>query len=221
MARIDDYLDSYMLEHNEYSYVKKKKIRKFLVIAIITFFLCVAIKPFTRIREAYVEKFTNYAATHEELKLFEDKIELDNKTVDIIGTANTAGKYPIPIEGTVTNSYGNGHTGIDIQGEHRGNIIAIEGGVVTFAGLQNGYGNCVEIKHTDENGKTFYSFYAHLYEIDVKLNDKVKQYDVIGKEGGQPGVDSNAGNSTGHHLHFEIRTASGYGNDINPASYIF
>lgn len=43
---------------------------------------------------------------------------------------------------------------------------------------------------------------------------------VIWKEVGDPSSHPNPGSSTGHHLHFEIRNASGYGNDVNPNDYI-
>ena len=71
-----------------------------------------------------------------------------------------------------------------------------------------------------ENGETIYSFYAHLSRIDVKEGEKVTQGQVIGLEGGDPTTDDNPGSSTGHHLHFEIRKASGYGNDIDPNKYL-
>lgn len=217
MSRMDDYFEKYMIEHGERSYIRKKNIKKYTIILGILALLCIATNPLTRIRDAYVEKFTNYAS--QEKSSLKETLNLDsNKNIK---EESYTSKYPAPIKGTVTNPYGNGHTGIDIQGEHRTDITCIEDGTVTFAGVQSGYGNCVEIKHFDENGNVFYSFYAHLYEIDVKKDEEVKKFQVIGKEGGQPGVDANAGNSTGHHLHFEIRKASGYGNDVNPTGYIF
>ena len=109
------------------------------------------------------------------------------------------------------------HKGIDISGEHHTEIFAVLDGEVTYAGVQNGYGNCVEIKHI-VNGETIYSFYAHLSEINVKVGDKVAQGTVIGLEGGDPKEDPNPGTSTGHHLHFEIRTSSHQ--DIDPTTYI-
>ncbi len=69
------------------------------------------------------------------------------------------------------------------------------------------------------NGETIYSFYAHLSEINVQEGQTVSQGQVIGLEGGDIS-DSNPGYSTGHHLHFEIRSDSGYGNDIDPNNYI-
>ena len=136
---------------------------------------------------------------------------------------------PITCNYTITSNYGTRthlttgivkkHTGIDIAGTHHTEILAVADGEVTFAGVQNGFGNCIEIKHI-VNGETIYSFYAHLSKINVKSGDKVKQGEVIGLEGGNPESDPNPGNSTGHHLHFEIRKASGYGNDVDPTNYI-
>ena len=148
-------------------------------------------------------------------------------------SSSTTGKqdFILPISGnyTITSNYGtrtdpitgivDKHTGIDISGIHHTEIFAVSDGEVTFAGVQNGFGNCIEIKHV-VNGETIYSFYAHLSKINVKSGDKVTQGEVIGLEGGDPETDPNPGNSTGHHLHFEIRNASGYRNDVDPTKYI-
>ena len=135
---------------------------------------------------------------------------------------------PIACDYTVTSPYGERvhpvtgeikkHKGIDISGVHHTEILAIADGEITFAGVQSGYGNCIEIKHI-VNGETIYSFYAHLSEIDVSEGDTVVQGQVIGLEGGAE-TDPGHGTSTGHHLHFEIRTASGSGHDVNPCDYI-
>ncbi len=111
------------------------------------------------------------------------------------------------------------HSGIDISGTWHTEIFAVADGEVTYAGVQSGYGNCIEIKHT-VNGETVYSFYAHLSQINVTKGQKVKQGEVIGLEGGDPEVDPNPGTSTGHHLHFEMRNSSGSGNSIDPNNYI-
>lgn len=110
------------------------------------------------------------------------------------------------------------HSGIDLVGKHHTEILTIADGEVTYAGVQNVYGNCIEIKHTI-NEKTLYSFYAHLSRIDVKVGQKVEAGDIIGLEGGAE-TDPNHGTSTGHHLHFEIRTATGSGHSIDPNDYI-
>ena len=110
------------------------------------------------------------------------------------------------------------HSGIDLVGEHHGNIYAVEDGQVTYAGVQSGYGNCIEIKHI-VNGVTIYSFYAHLSQINVTVGQFVDQGTIIGLEGGAL-TDPNPGKTTGHHLHFELRSASGSGNSLNPHDYL-
>ncbi|MCR5145933.1 MAG: M23 family metallopeptidase, partial [Clostridia bacterium] len=65
-----------------------------------------------------------------------------------------------------------------------------------------------------------YSFYAHMSQIDVQVGDTVTQGQVIGLEGGDPATDQNPGRTTGHHLHFEIRSNSGYTNHVNPHDYL-
>ena len=113
------------------------------------------------------------------------------------------------------------HGGIDIVGEHHGEILSVADGVVTFAGEQSGYGYCVEIKHI-VNGETIYSFYAHMSKLNVSLGNKVSQGSVIGLEGGAE-EDPGHGTSTGHHLHFEMRISScinGTPERVNPREYL-
>ena len=144
----------------------------------------------------------------------------ENQTQDFI--------LPMSCNYVITSPYGSRidpitneqsfHCGIDISGIHHTEILSVADGEVTFAGVKNSYGNCIEIKHV-VNGETIYSFYAHLSEINVQTGETVKQGQIIGLEGGAS-TDSNPGDSTGHHLHFEIRKASGYGNDVDPSLYI-
>lgn len=135
------------------------------------------------------------------------------------------GKFPIPVANfqVVTSAFGNregggvvssNHKGIDLVGEKNSNIICVKVGTVTWAGWQNGYGNCVEIKHKDENGNIFYTFYAHMQDnsLKVKENQEVIEGQIIGIQG-------TTGNSTGDHLHFEIRLANKV--QIDPAPYLF
>lgn len=159
------------------------------------------------------------------------------KAGGLVGSATTAdvmpefdGEFILPIacDYVVTSEYGervhpitkkvSKHTGIDLAGEHHTEVFTIADGEVTFAGSFGGFGNCVEIKHV-VNGETIYSFYAHLSRIDVAAGNVVTQGQVIGLEGGDPATDPNVGYSTGHHLHFEIRCESGYGNDVDPNGY--
>jgi murein DD-endopeptidase MepM/ murein hydrolase activator NlpD len=137
--------------------------------------------------------------------------------------------YPLDEGFVITSDYGTRvdpidgstsfHSGIDLCGPHHGNIYSVADGEVTWAGVQSSYGNCVEIKHI-VNGVEVYSFYAHMSRIDVAKGDMVKQGDVIGLEGGDQATDPNPGRTTGHHLHFEMRSASGYVNNVNPRNYL-
>ncbi len=154
---------------------------------------------------------TNYTETTNQVQTQENKLIL-----------------PLSCNYKITSNYGyrtssitgkgEKHCGIDLCGDWHTEIHSIADGEVTWAGVKNSYGNCVEIKHV-VNGETIYSFYAHLSRIDVQAGQKVKQGDVIALEGGQPNVDPNTGDTTGHHLHFEIRKKSGYGNDMDPNLY--
>lgn len=120
------------------------------------------------------------------------------------GELTYKGKFPFPLEQAdkvvVTSSYGYRvhpttgqyklHTGIDLSGVHHDNILSIADGEITWAGVQNSFGNCIEIKHEIE-GETFYSFYAHLSQINVVTGQKVTQGQIIALEGGDPNTDPN------------------------------
>ena len=120
-------------------------------------------------------------------------------------------------DGQATDS---SYTGIDLAGAWHSNITTVEKGTIVFAGVQQGYGNCVEIKHSTENGTIYYTFYAHLARIDVIEGQEIQQGTVVGIQGGDPNRDPNPGYSTGSHLHFEIRKSQ-KGDFINPREYLF
>lgn len=106
------------------------------------------------------------------------------------------------------------HTGIDLVGNTGSKVLSVKNGEITHAGWQNGYGNCVEIKHTGEDGKIFYTFYAHIRDNSICVS---KGQTVV--EGQVIGVQGTTGNSTGDHLHFEIRLEDK--STIDPAEYLF
>ena len=124
--------------------------------------------------------------------------------VAISGTAITSG-YGVrehPIQGIVKE-----HTGIDIGNTPLGApVVATADGIVTYAGWLGGYGNCVMINH----GDGVVTLYGHGNKILTSVNTEVKQGDVIMEVG-------STGNSTGPHLHFEVRVN---GNYTNPLSYV-
>ena len=112
--------------------------------------------------------------------------------VAISGTAITSdyGVREHPIQGIVKE-----HTGIDIGNTPTGTpVVAAADGIVTYAGWLGGYGNCVMINH----GEGVVTLYGHGNKILTSVNTQVKQGDVIMEVG-------STGNSTGPHLHFEVR----------------
>jgi murein DD-endopeptidase MepM/ murein hydrolase activator NlpD len=101
------------------------------------------------------------------------------------------------------NDYWSGHLAIDIGAMTGDNVYASDSGVVVYAGgISGGYGNMVMIDH----GNGYQTLYAHLSVISVRCGASVYQGSVIGAAG-------STGNSTGPHLHFEVRFMGGF---LNP-----
>ena len=99
------------------------------------------------------------------------------------------------------------HKGIDIAKDLGASVNASLDGTVIKAGYNNGgYGNLIVIQH----GNNMKTYYAHLNEIYVNVGDKLKKDDVIG-------VVGSTGNSTGPHLHFELRIDN---QPVDPIKYI-
>ncbi|MEU5400134.1 peptidoglycan DD-metalloendopeptidase family protein [Streptomyces sp. NPDC005963] len=101
------------------------------------------------------------------------------------------------------------HTGIDFAAPTGTTVKSVGPGTVVSAGWSGAYGNEVVIQHTD--GK--YSQYAHMSSLSVSAGQSVSGGQQIGQVG-------STGNSSGPHLHFEIRTGPGYGSDVDPVSYL-
>lgn len=122
----------------------------------------------------------------------------------------TKGGWTWPARGPVTSGYGYRwgrlHAGIDVGAPTGAPIYAAKGGVVSFAGTMGGYGNIIVIDHGD--GMT--TRYAHQSQLGASVGQAVRSGDQIGYVG-------NTGNSTGPHLHFEVRI-----NDSpqNPIGYL-
>ena len=88
------------------------------------------------------------------------------------------------------------HKGVDYGAPSGTPIRTVGDGVVEFAGRQNGYGNVVEIRHSNQRS----TLYAHLSRIDVRNGQHVEQGMRIGAVG-------STGWATGPHLHFEVKVA--------------
>lgn len=101
------------------------------------------------------------------------------------------------------NDYSDSHRGIDIAAGMGANVYAADSGVVVLAGgVSSGYGNVIYIDH----GNGYSTVYGHLSQINVKVCQSVSRGQLIGLAG-------STGNSTGAHLHFEVRKG---GIPINP-----
>lgn len=115
-----------------------------------------------------------------------------------------------PSRGAITSNFGErwgrNHKGIDIAGNIGDPIKCPLDGIVTYSGWMDGYGNVIIVTHSDG----LETRYGHCSKLNVKKNDKIKKSDIIGFIG-------NTGNSTGPHLHFEVRKN---GVAMNPMKYI-
>ncbi|MED7825664.1 M23 family metallopeptidase [Streptomyces chiangmaiensis] len=106
------------------------------------------------------------------------------------------------------------HSGQDFAVPSGTGVLAACGGTVVKAGPNGAgdgpaYGNAIVIRHP--NG--MHTQYAHLARIDVRVGETVARGQHIGLSG-------NTGNSSGPHLHFEIRTTPNYGSAVDPLAYL-
>lgn len=109
--------------------------------------------------------------------------------------------------GEVSSSRSSTHTGLDLAVSLGTSIYSIASGTVTSASYQGSYGNLIIIDH----GNGVQSYYAHCNSINVSVGDSVTADTVIGTVG-------STGNSTGPHLHLEIRIN---GVAYNPQNYLY
>lgn len=119
-----------------------------------------------------------------------------------------------PITGTISSRFGasssirsGAHTGLDIASSSGSPIKAAASGTVTFAGWKGSYGNLLVITHS--NGVQTY--YGHCSKLYVSSGQSVSQGQTVAAVG-------STGNSTGPHLHFEIRVN---GVAYNPQKYVY
>lgn len=132
---------------------------------------------------------------------------------NVIGTG--AFSWPVPSCTYLTSRFGlrihpvygtqKSHTGIDIGAASGATIVAADGGTVTMAGVNGGYGNCVMIDH----GNGYKTLYGHMSSIAVTNGQTVSKGDTVGYVG-------STGVSTGPHCHFEVWSG---GSRIDPEQF--
>ncbi|MCC9311369.1 M23 family metallopeptidase [Kitasatospora sp. RB6PN24] len=101
------------------------------------------------------------------------------------------------------------HTGVDFAVDTGTPLLAVGDATVVSAGWNGAYGNEVVLRLSDGR----FAQYAHLSAFGVRAGERVTGGQRIGAAG-------STGNSTGPHLHFEIRTANRYGAVIDPVGYL-
>ena len=160
--------------------------------------------------------------TKSELEKEENELESEIEKIAAQSVVNgegqviSSGSWPVPGHSRISSPYGyrihpifntkKMHTGIDIPAPTGTPTVSIDSGKVIFAGTKGGYGKTVMIQHDD--GKV--TLYAHNSALTVSVGQRVKKGQVVAKIG-------STGNSTGPHLHFEVRIN---GKHVNPVPYI-
>lgn len=119
-----------------------------------------------------------------------------------------------PVSGTITSRFGasssmrkSSHTGLDIATSTGTPIVAAAAGTVTFSGYKGSYGNMIVISH----GNGVQTYYGHCSKLYVSSGTTVSQGQTIAAVG-------STGNSTGPHLHLEVRIN---GVAHNPQNYVY
>lgn len=181
------------------------------------------------LNELKIAKVTEYEtkkAEEEKARLAAEQAEkaknaASNKAKSVATTTTVAASgnlngmaLSIPVSGTISSRFGTRsssrstiHTGLDIASPSGTGIRAITAGTVTYAGYKGSYGNLIIINH----GNGVESYYAHCSAIYVSAGQSVDSSTTIGAVG-------STGNSTGPHLHLEIRID---GTPVNPQNYLY
>jgi murein DD-endopeptidase MepM/ murein hydrolase activator NlpD len=171
--------------------------------------------------DSTLEELEGISKEQEELLMaLASKVSKLNAEKNKISNPYTGGKLGMPIRDSyrISSNFGtrvhpisgkkHTHTGIDFAAPQGTDIYAAEGGVVLVAQTWSSYGNCVIIDH----GNGLWTLYGHIRNggIKVEKGETVKKGQKIAEVG-------STGNSTGPHLHFEVRVNQ---TPVNPSSYL-
>lgn len=170
-------------------------------------------------QEIYTENIEETTSTVEVASAItktEEQITTISKEQEKIKNSTLDGVYfsTKPVSGTITSRFGanesirdHTHKGMDIAAPNGTKIKVAADGEVTYSGWMSGYGNLIIISH----GNGIQTYYGHCSKLYVSKGTKVSAGDTIAAVG-------STGNSTGNHLHFEIRKN---GVQINPQKYLY
>ena len=170
------------------------------------------------IREYYTINVDDAQKIDENTNIEIAKQNVENSINDYIvkeaRTVNGIYLETTPVNGVITSRFASiesvrygAHTGLDIGAASGTKIQATAGGTIKYASWMGSYGNLVIISH----GNGIETYYAHCSKLLVSKGQQVNSGDVIALVG-------STGNSTGPHLHFEVRI-----NDtpVNPQNYLY
>ncbi len=172
------------------------------------------IEPDLAINTIYLDNADE--VNEESIKLAKEKVEddLQEKVTEKSRTINGVYLAVTPVIGKITSRYGavesirdHTHQGMDIAAPAGTPIKATANGTIKYAGVMSGYGNLVIINH----GNGIETYYGHCSKIYTSVGKSVNAGDIIAAVG-------STGNSTGNHLHFEIRLN---GKQVNPQKYVY
>ena len=164
----------------------------------------------TELKE-FTDKETAVAALYKQMPVVKKKTKI--VTAKYVNNSNSALGIALaqPVSGTIPSRFGRRssgtHTGLDIATSLGTPIRAAASGTVIYSAYKGSYGHLVIIAHTD----SIQTYYAHCSKLLVNVGQQVNQGDVIAAVG-------STGNSTGPHLHLEIRVN---GEARNPQYYLY
>ena len=175
--------------------------------------------------ETQMQDFTTVENAVSSLYVQKPQVTVAKNKTTSVGSVNTAttiagGKVSLgislarPVSGIISSRFGarssirsSAHTGLDIATSTGTPVLAAASGTVTFSGRKGSYGNLLVITHS--NGVQTY--YGHCSKLYVSAGTTVTQGQTVAAVG-------STGNSTGPHLHFEIRVN---GVAYNPQNYLY
>ena len=157
---------------------------------------------------------TNVTSKVAEKIVAEQKAKEEQERINAMPVINGIRLAYVPVKGTISSRFGvsssirrSTHTGLDIACKTGTPIQVTSEGEVIAASYSGAYGNLVKVSH----GNGIETWYAHTSKMYVSVGQKVKAGDIIAAVG-------TTGNSTGPHLHLEIRIN---GTAVNPQKYLY
>ncbi len=163
---------------------------------------------------AVEEAKENITSAVTEKLVAEQKAKEEQERINAMPVVNGIKLAYTPVKGVISSRFGvnssirkSSHTGLDIACPSGTPIKVVQDGTITNASYSGSYGNLVKVSH----GNGIETWYAHTSKMYVNVGQKVKAGDIIAAVG-------STGNSTGAHLHLEIRID---GTAVNPQKYLY